>query len=174
MLTLLADYSYILFYLYKIGPFFLFLTLVLGVIGVPFPDEFLLIGAGYLVAYQKLNATTTLIAAISGSICGITISYLFGRLIGKWMIKKYGGALRITDEKIIRTQSWFAHIGKWVLVIGYFIPLFRHLFGFVAGGAKMNYKQFALYAYAGAIIWSLTFLSIGYFFHTFFVQLFRK
>jgi membrane protein DedA with SNARE-associated domain len=171
---LLASYSFILFYLYKIGPFFLFLALVLGIVGLPFPDELLLVGAGYLVAHQKLNLFVTVFFALAGSICGITISYLLGRLIGNWIVKKYGTTLNLTEKKIATAQGWFAQIGKWILVVGYFIPLFRHLVGFVAGGSKLGYKDFALFAYSGAVIWCATFLGIGYFFHPFVARLFGK
>jgi membrane protein DedA with SNARE-associated domain len=168
-------YFLIFFYriLYKVGPFFLFLSLVLGVVGFPIPDELLLIGAGYLVAHQKINVFTTVACAILGSILGITISYFIGRLIGNWILKKFGPTLNITPEKIKITKSWFSRIGKWILIIGYFIPLFRHLVGFIAGGAKLNFKDFALFAYTGAVIWSLTFLSIGYFFNEWFTGLFK-
>ncbi len=173
-MVVLAEYSFMLFYLHKFGPIFLFTALILGVVGLPIPDEFLLIGAGYLVAHQKLNMAATVFAAFFGSLCGITISYFLGRLVGKWVVKKYGNVLNITEKKINKVKLWFIKIGRWLLVVGYFIPLFRHLSGFVAGGAKMDYKFFALYAYSGAILWCLTFLSIGYFFDSIGTQLFQK
>lgn len=160
--------------LYKVGPFFLFISLLLGIVGLPIPDELMLIGSGYLVAHQKLNLFWTVACAILGSIFGITISYFLGRLIGTWVIKNFGDTIHITPEKIKTAKTWFYRIGKWILIIGYFIPLFRHIFGFVAGGAKLNFKDFALYAYTGAIIWSLTFFSIGYFFNAWFRELFNK
>jgi membrane protein DedA with SNARE-associated domain len=160
--------------LYKVGPLFLFLSLVLGIVGFPIPDEIMLIGAGYLIFHQKLNVYSTLISAILGSILGITISYLIGRLIGRWVVKKYGETLNITPEKINLAKFWFSRLGKWTLVLGYFIPIFRHLVGFVAGFTKLNYKDFALFAYTGAIIWTLFFLGLGYFFNKWFVELFGK
>jgi membrane protein DedA with SNARE-associated domain len=160
--------------LYKFGPIALFFSLLLGIVGIPLPDELLLIGAGSLAAHQKINLFTTLLAAILGSICGITISYFLGRLVGNWLVKHYGARIHLTPERITRVKSWFSHIGKWLLIIGYFIPIFRHLFGFVAGGAKLNFKVFALFAYTGAIIWSIFFLSMGYFFNEWFTGLIKK
>lgn len=160
--------------LYKIGPFFLFLSLLLGIVGLPIPDELLLMGSGYLIATQKMNMYTTILCALAGSMCGITISYFIGRLIGHWAIKHYGDFIKITPEKVKTTRQWFLRIGKWILIVGYFIPIFRHLVGFVAGGTKLDFRFFALYAYTGALIWSLTFLSIGYFFHHWFAEVFNK
>lgn len=45
---------------------------------------------------------------------------------------------------------------------GYFLPGLRHLAGIAAGASRMPYWTFALYAYAGAFLWTLTFLAIGW------------
>lgn len=171
---MLLAHSAVLEFLLHSGPFFLFLALAIGIVGFPIPDEMLLIGAGYLAAHNQINIPLTLLSACAGSMMGITISYFLGRLVGRWILKKYGPTLNITTEKISRVQSWFAKIGRWILTIGYFIPLFRHLVGFVAGSAKLDFRLFALYAYIGAILWSLTFFGIGYYFHPFFNTLFHK
>jgi membrane protein DedA with SNARE-associated domain len=167
-------YNFFISFLYKYGAIFLFVSLMVGIVGLPIPDEILLIGAGYLMAHQKLNIAATIFCAVLGSMCGITVSYLFGRWIGGWMIRKFGKTLRITPERIALTQIMFDKIGKWLLIIAYFVPLLRHIVGFVAGGAKVNFKHFALFAFAGAVIWSLTFLGIGYFFNDWFKHIFNK
>lgn len=167
-------YSAVLTYLLHSGPIFLFFALSLGIVGLPIPDETLLVGAGYLAAHHQINIPLTILAAFGGSMTGITISYLLGRLVSRLIIKKYGPTLHITPENVSRVQLWFVKIGKWILIVGYFIPIFRHLVGFVAGGAKLDFRLFALYAYTGAIIWSLTFLGIGYTFYPFFNTLFHK
>jgi len=160
------------YYLYKIGPLFLFCALLFGIVGLPIPDEFLLISSGYLVAHQKLNLFSTLLAALFGSACGITISYFLGRLVGKWVIRKWGATLNITEEKVKKANEMIYQIGKWILIIGYFIPVFRHVVGFAAGIARLNFKYFALFAYTGAVIWSMLFFGLGYFFPDWFKGLF--
>jgi membrane protein DedA with SNARE-associated domain len=50
-----------------------------------------------------------------------------------------------------------------MLAIGYFIPGIRHLMALVAGSSKMRYPVFAGFAYTGGVIWSLTFVSLGYY-----------
>ena len=167
-------HSLVVGYLLQFGPIFLFLALLLGIVGLPIPDETLLVSAGYLAAHHQINLPLTVLSAWLGSMIGITVSYLLGRLVGKWIIKHYGSTLNLTQANIARVQSWFSKIGKWSLTIGYFIPLFRHLVGFVAGGTKLDYRLFALFAYSGAIIWSSTFLAIGYYLHPFFNSFFHK
>ena len=167
-------HSLIVEYLLQFGPIFLFLALLLGIVWLPIPDETLLVSAGYLAAHHQVNLYLTILAAWTGSMTGITISYLLGRLVGKWTIKHYGHTLHLTPQNIVKVQSWFSKFGKWSLTIGYFVPFFRHLVGFVAGGTKLDYRLFALYAYCGAIIWSSTFLALGYYLHPFYHSLFHK
>lgn len=145
------------------GSIALFFLLVLGIIALPIPEETLLVISGVLMGNGYLNIPFTLLAAYFGSMCGITISYLIGMSVGVYFIHKYGGWIGITEMRLKKISDWFHHYGKWTLVIGYFIPGVRHFTGITAGLTRIEYHQFAFYAYFGAIIWVSTFLSIGYF-----------
>jgi membrane protein DedA with SNARE-associated domain len=147
------------------GNFGLFVLLAIGIIGLPIPEETLMIFAGYLIAENKWSALPTLITAISGSICGITVSYALGISAGNRLIQQYGYLIGITDSKIQYAQHWFNQIGKWSLFFGYFILGVRHLTGYIAGSFLLRYKHFALFAYTGAVVWATSFVSLGYFFH---------
>jgi membrane protein DedA with SNARE-associated domain len=83
--------------------------------------------------------------------------------VGFYLLHKYGRYLSITDEKLQRVKEWFNRGGKWTLPVGYFIPGVRHLTAYVAGASRLQYPIFALFAYAGGLIWSVTFILLGYF-----------
>lgn len=150
-------------WLTQYGSFALFALLALGIFALPIPDETLMVFAGALVAHGKLNPWATGIAAFLGACCGISISYTIGRTAGVFLIKKYGRWLYLTEAKINKVHDWFEKIGRWALLIGYFIPGVRHLTGYAAGITAMKYRHFALFSYTGALIWVCTFLAIGYF-----------
>jgi membrane protein DedA with SNARE-associated domain len=141
----------------------IFGLLMLGIIGLPVPDETFLAFCGYLANQGELSLPFTILAAFLGSCSGITVSYLIGRIPGLALLKKYGKHIHFTEERVERVHQWFARVGKWLLVIGYFIPGVRHLSAMVAGSSKLSYPEFAPFAYAGALIWSSTFVSAGYF-----------
>ena len=141
----------------------LFSLLVLGIVGLPIPDETLLTFAGYLAYKHRFDLPLTILSAFLGSICGISASYGLGRSLGLFLIHKYGSRAGITPEKMQRTLLWFNRIGKWSLTVGYFVPGIRHLTAYVAGATKLRYSLFALFAYAGGLIWSLTFILLGYY-----------
>lgn len=146
------------------GYFGLFALLVLGIVGLPIPDETLLVFSGYLISRGKLSPIPTLLAGFLGSVCGITISYIIGRTLGIGFIHRYGRRLRITEERLARVHRWFDRIGHWTLFAGYYIAGVRHFTAVVAGTSGVEYRSFAAYAYSGGLVWVSTFLGIGYFF----------
>jgi membrane protein DedA with SNARE-associated domain len=136
---------------------------VLGIVGLPVPDETLLVFSGYLISQGRLHRIWTFVAAFGGSACGISLSYLIGRTVGYEAVTRYGKYLHITPERLERVHHWFQRIGDWLLTFGYFIPGVRHFTALVAGMSGLEYRTFALFAYSGAAIWVATFLSLGYF-----------
>jgi len=136
---------------------------VLMTLGTPMPDEGLLAFAGYLVYEGRLQLFPTMAAAFLGSVCGITISYGVGRTVGNYLVTKFGPAVKITEDKVNRVQTWFDRVGKWGLLFGYLLPGVRHLIAFGAGTSKLPLSVFALFAYTGGFVWSVTIISAGYF-----------
>ncbi len=140
----------------------LFILLLLGIVGVPLPDEWLLLFAGFLVSRGELHPAPTVLAASAGSACGITVSYVIGRTLGLAAVHRYGGRFGLGQDKLARVQQWYERVGKWCLLGGYFVPGVRHLTAILSGTAKLRWVTFALFAYTGALIWSATFLTVGY------------
>jgi membrane protein DedA with SNARE-associated domain len=147
------------------GYFAIFSLLVLGIVGLPVPDEFLLASCGFLVFKGDLQLVPTLLSALAGSTCGITLSYTIGRTVGwKFLHSRWGRFLHVKDDHIKRVHHWFDKIGHWALMVGYFIPGVRHFTAIVAGTSKLEYRNFAIFAYGGAAIWVSVFVFIGYHF----------
>lgn len=141
----------------------LFGLLVLGMVGLPIPDETLLVFSGYLISKGRLHAGLTFVAAFTGSACGISLSYMIGLTLGHGFVRRYGRYVRLTQERLEEVRRWFMRAGDWLLIIGYFLPGIRHFTALTAGMSDLEYRTFAGFAYAGAAIWVGTFLTIGYF-----------
>jgi len=141
----------------------IFVLLLLGIFGLPIPDEFLLAFAGALISKGRLHFVPTILSATLGSMCGITLSYVLGRTAGIHLVKKYGSRFGLSDEKINHIHMWFERAGRWVLTFGYFIPGLRHIMALIAGTSKLELSVFTTFAYTGGFIWSCTFILLGYF-----------
>ena len=160
-----------LVWLTQYGSLALFVLLALGIIALPVPEETLMIVAGAFINSGELYLVPTVLAAYGGSICGITLSYLFGYLSDIYIIEKYGPRIGLTETRMNQLHQWFERFGRWPLFFGYFIPGIRHFTGLSAGISQLHYRDFALYAYTGAIVWGSTFLSIGYFFGKYWINI---
>jgi len=77
----------------------LFILLMLGIVGLPIPDETVLTFSGYLVFKHQLAPIPTMGTAFLGSISGITGSYVIGRSVGSYVIRTAGRILRIRAEE---------------------------------------------------------------------------
>ncbi|MFJ8530406.1 DedA family protein [Bacillus sp. NPDC094106] len=137
-------------------------ALVGGIIGLPIPDETILTFVGYYVHKGEMNFFLALLTACIGSSIGITISYLLGVKLGIPFLKKFGPKIHITENKINRTRILFQKIGPALLFIGYFIPGVRHVTAYLAGISGYRFSTFCFYAYSGALLWSFTFIKLGF------------
>lgn len=140
----------------------IFVLLLLGVVGLPIPDETLLIVCGSLILKGALKPVPAFCAAVAGSWCGITLSYTIGRVLGGAAVAHYGRRLHVTEQRLAQVHGWFNRIGHWALTFGYFIAGVRHLTAIVAGMSELEFRSFALYAWPGGFVWVLTFLVAGY------------
>jgi membrane protein DedA with SNARE-associated domain len=141
----------------------LFVLLLLGVVGLPVPDETLLVYCGYLISKGVLNPVTTFFAALAGSWCGISVSYTIGRTAGIGVVHRFGKYLHVTEERLDKVHAWFDRVGHWALFIGYYIAGVRHFTAIIAGTSKLKYTHFIAFAWSGGLLWVSTFLTLGYF-----------
>jgi len=139
-----------------------FVLLVLGIVGLPIPDEWLLVICGYLAFHDVLSFYPTVAIAAIGSVTGLTASFMLGRSSGGFFLRRYGIVLSIDDRKVARARHCFEHWGRWILIVGPFIPGLRNLLGYVAGASGLRLRVFARFAYLGGLISSMTFVTFGY------------
>ena len=138
----------------------LFAAQVLGIFGLPIPDEFLLTLSGALVKKGDLSLVPVVLAAIGGAGSGITLSYVLGRTVGVLGLRR---VVHVHEESLRRAERLFERFGGWLLGFGYFIPGVRHVTAILAGSTRLDFKSFAKFAYPGAILWSTVFLCLGYY-----------
>ncbi len=150
------------FWLIHYGYAALFVLLMVGIVGLPLPDETLLAFAGHLISKGKLAFVPTIGTAFLGSLCGITVSYALGRWAGAYFMEKLHPILRFDVGQLEKVRNWFAHRGALLLFFGYFVPGVRHFTALIAGSSKLPVPVFALFAYTGALFWSVTFIALGY------------
>ncbi|WP_226375309.1 DedA family protein [Effusibacillus dendaii] len=139
----------------------LFLSLVLGIVGLPIPDEVIMTYVGFLISQERMVFGMAWLVSFLGSVTGMSISYSIGRFVGLPFIYKFGSKLGIKQAHLERVQRGYKKFGPALLIIGYFIPGVRHLTAFSAGMSNMPILFFMFYSYIGGFIWTFTFLALG-------------
>ena len=151
VLRWVSDYGYLA----------IFVAMMFGIVGLPIPDETLLVFSGYLSTTAHLRLELVLLSGYLGAISGITASYLIGRYFGYGFLHKYGRWIHLTDEKLEKLHNWYERFGGWTLVFGYYIAGVRHVSAIVAGTSRLEYPRFAMFAYPAAILWVSVFVVLG-------------
>lgn len=147
-------------WLVRYGAWTLFVAQVLGIFGLPIPDELLLTMAGAFVAKRVLHGSSTVAAAVAGCLTGITLSYVVGRVVGIAVLRTiFARHLNHLE----RAQQLFRRFGGWLLTFGFFVPGVRHVTAIAAGSGCLDYSTFSRYAYPGGILWCTVFLGLGYY-----------
>ncbi len=122
----------------------LFILMILGTLGLPFPEDAILILAGFLVANDTIKPLPAFLAVYSGLLVTDFLLYSFGKRYGRRLVE-HGRFQRITSPgRLLKVEE---KLKKWGVLTVFFG---RHLFGvraqifLAAGVVKMPYKKFLL------------------------------
>jgi membrane protein DedA with SNARE-associated domain len=131
-------------------------------IGLPFPAAIALVAAGAAVAAHALWGPYVLFAALTALLLGDTVQFWLGRYMG-WALLGFLCRVSINPETcILRSAESFYKRGKVTLVIAKFIPGVNTMAAPLAGSMKMRFWQFLRLDLAGAFVYSITYLLVGY------------
>ncbi|MFY9793863.1 MAG: VTT domain-containing protein, partial [Candidatus Sulfotelmatobacter sp.] len=138
-----------------------FWLLLAEAIGLPFPAALALVAAGAAVGAHALWGPYVLAAALTALLLGDTAQFWLGRYMG-WALLGFLCRVSINPETcILRSAESFYKRGKITLVIAKFIPGVNTMAAPLAGSMKMRFPQFLRLDFAGALVYSLTYLLVG-------------
>lgn len=131
-------------------------------LGLPFPAAIALVAAGAAVAAHALWGPYVFVAAMAALMLGDAIQFWLGRYMG-WALLGFLCRVSINPETcILRSAESFYKRGKITLVIAKFIPGVNTMAAPLAGSMKMRFLQFLRLEFSGALLYSLTYLLVGY------------
>jgi membrane protein DedA with SNARE-associated domain len=139
-----------------------FALLFAEAVGLPFPAAIALVAAGAAIASHALLAPGVLLAAMVALILGDSAQFWLGRYSG-WALLGFLCRLSMNPETcILRSAESFYKRGKATLVVAKFIPGVNTMAAPLAGSMKMRYGQFLRLDLAGSLLYSTTYLLVGY------------
>jgi membrane-associated protein len=154
--------------LLKEGGFYVVMFVIFAETGLFFgfflPGDYLLFLAGMFVATVKLDVNLYVLIA------GLIIAAVSGNFTGYWFGRKTGPVLYHRKDSFFfkkrylkAAEDYYNKQGAFALIMGRFVPIVRTFAPIFAGVVKLDFKRFALYNFAGAIIWIASLTLLGYF-----------
>jgi membrane protein DedA with SNARE-associated domain len=152
LLSMMARHGYVL----------IFAILFAESVGLPFPAAIALVTAGAAVASHTLYGPGILLAAMVALVLGDIVQFWLGRYSG-WALLGFLCRVSMNPETcILRSAESFYKRGKMTLLISKFIPGVNTMAAPLAGSMKMRFGQFLQLDFAGSLLYSVTYLTVGY------------
>ena len=146
------------------GYWTLAVMLLLENAGIPVPGETTLIAASFLArSRHTLEFWPIVIVAVTAATIGDNIGYAIGYWGGRPLLDRYKHIFRIEAATVVRSEQIFAKYGPATVFVARFITGLRVVAGPLAGVLRVPWRVFLAANFAGAVVWVLTFASLGYF-----------
>jgi membrane protein DedA with SNARE-associated domain/rhodanese-related sulfurtransferase len=142
--------------------YLLLTTTAFGAQALLLPIVPLLVATGALAAQGQLQPGWALLALVLGVACGDLLWYAVGRRTGTRVL---GRVCRLTlepDSCVRRTENLFGRHGARALLFAKFIPGLSTVALPLAGVFGMRVRRFVLYDAAGVLLWTTSYLAVGY------------
>ena len=147
----------------KFGYAALFFLLWLGIVGMPIPDEVIVMTGGLVASLGLLKPVPAFIMTYLGVVSGLSLGYFLGRFMGEPVLKR----LRKRKKMTVHVDKSFAMVDKYgplSLLLSYFLPIVRHIVPYIVGFGKMPFYRYAIFSYSIGLIWTFLLFMAGYFF----------
>jgi membrane protein DedA with SNARE-associated domain len=133
-------------------------------IGLPVPSFPVLLGMGALAGLGNFSIWTSLALAVGACLTSDLIWFLLGRVRGNSILNLLCRMSLEPDSCVSNTKSLFGRLGARALLIAKFVPGLGATAAPLAGLTRMKPWKFITADAAGALLWSATYLAIGFIF----------
>lgn len=152
----MALLSFFLGYIEHFSYAAILLFMLIGSVGLPFPEEIVMLAAGYAARAGFMH--------LAGAIIVSFIAVLLGDLVG-YGIGHHGGKLfkrLLSQEKFMRVEKYFERHGSKTIFFSRFLAGIRVFFPIAAGATKMKLREFLLWDTLAALVWVPLMVLIGF------------
>lgn len=141
------------------GPFG---VLILCGLGLPLPEDVVLISAGALGEIEGRSWLHVSGVMYAGVLIGDSTIFLTGRYLGQRLLTTRWFQRYLSPEKQLRVEARFERFGSMVLFVARFLPGLRAPVFFTAGSMKVRYLKFLLFDGLAALISVPVFVWLGH------------
>jgi len=140
----------------------IFILLILGEIGLPFPEDGTLILSGFLIAQKVTQPLPTIMVVYFGLLLTDFSLYWVGKKYGRKVIEHKRFRRTLSAERLLTLEEKFKKWGIYVVFVGrHFLGIRAQIF-LVAGVMRMSTLKFIMADAASAILTMTLMVGIGF------------
>ena len=140
----------------------LFFFVFIGNLGIPVPEETVLLVAGFLAGRGDLDLRSVYCVGIGSAVVGDCLGFLFGRTGGQRLFERLATRFAFVRRRYDRLQDFFRVHGAKAVFMARFVTGARFMAGPMAGAAGMSFWRFLGWNVLGALIWCSLVITVGY------------
>ena len=149
-------------YLDAYGYSVIFIFLFFGIVGIPAPEESLLVLIGILSGQDEERLIYSILTAYAGTLVGMLTAYGVGRFF-RPAVLRYGRFIGLTRERWDRLSSGYMGRINRALFIGFYIPGIRQINPYFAGMKQVPFVHYLVISVVGSALWVAPFVLLGHF-----------
>ena len=135
-----------------------------GVVVMPFlPGDSLLFVVGALCGLGLMEPGIVMPLLVLAAVAGDQLNYSLGRIVGP-KVWQWEHSRWFNKRAFQQAHDFYEKYGGITIMLARFLPFIRTFVPFVAGVAEMGRRKFTLYNVAGALLWVIGLITIGYLF----------
>ncbi len=140
----------------------IFIAVFVGNLGIPVPEESVMLVAGFLAGRALLDLRIVYLAVVASAVTGDCCGYVIGRTGGQRVLLRLASAFPFMRSRYDRLQLFFQTHGSKAVFMARFITGVRFMAGPMAGACGMPFFQFLGWNVLGAIVWCSLVVTVGY------------
>lgn len=149
-------------YLDAYGYGVIFIFLFFGIVGIPAPEESLLVLIGILSGQNEERLIYSILTAFAGTYVGMLTAYGMGRFFGPTVLR-YGRFIGLTRERWERVSNGYMGRINRTIIAGLYIPGVRQINPYFAGMKQIPFGRYFWVSALGSALWVVPFVLLGHF-----------
>jgi len=140
----------------------LVLLLILGTLGLPFPEDAILVSTGALVAQEVIEPFPAFLVVGCTLLFTDLLLYSVGRKYGRRLVEHRVFQKRISSDRLSKLENQFTRYGSLVVFFGRLLPGLRAQIFLVAGVLHMHRTLFLVTDAVSAALTMVLWGGLGY------------
>jgi membrane protein DedA with SNARE-associated domain len=140
----------------------IFVFVFAGNLGLPVPEESVVLAAGFLAGRAILSLKAVILVAFLSAVFGDNFGYLLGRTGGRQVLLRVTGSSTWLRCRYLRFKSFFEAHGNKTIFLARFIAGLRFVAGPLAGAMRMPFWRFFGWNISGAAVWCTMVVYLGF------------